>query len=401
MKKKLIFGFIFVFLAFCLRVHAALTLPTDYDEPVYYTAARYYAKNIQQGYPERIPSVDFNYEHPVLAKLAYGSALSLLPTDGYITGEVWQLFTYQTPLLRTWKPINIFLLRLVSVAFGTMAVAALAIISPIAALALTIDSMCVKFTSVIYLEALPIFLSLLSVIFFSQAIPWLRSKEKLVGKKHLKEFLWLIFSAVFLGGATACKYQYGIVGLAIFLFYLIWVIPTQPRDWRKYALIAGFALISFASLIAADPYLYSDPINNLLHSMSFSMNYQNGETVNSAGYPFYQPFVWLTHSVNHFLNLDPQPIPARGNEFGFQLDTLVFILAVIGLLKLFKDHPLFFVWLIIGLTFLLIWNTKWPQYTMLVIVPLCLSCAEGVQTIWSGIKWGWKKIITRPKPAAN
>lgn len=381
MKKKLIFAFIVVFLAFGLRVYAAMQLPTDYDEPVYYTAARYYAKAIQIDHLERITTQDFNYEHPVLAKLAYGAVLSALPDDGYITGEVWQLFMFQEPLVQTWDPFRLFLIRLVSVVFGTMAVALLAIISPVAALALAVDSIAIKYTSVIYLEAIPIFLTLLSVILFGEAIKWMKTKGNVSLKNHWKELLILFLSANCLGAAAACKYQYGVVGFAIFFFYLFWIIRYQPKDFARYGLLVGFIVIALASFVASDPYLYSDPVSNLSHSMAFSLDYKNGEAVRAAGYPFYQPLVWLSHSVHAFLNLPTQPMPSRGNEFLFRLDTLIFVLAIIGLPKLFKDHPLYFSWLVCGLLFLLVWTTKWPQYTMLVIVPLCLSASQGVSTI--------------------
>lgn len=386
MKKKLLFAVIVVLLGLGLRLYAAVLLPTDYDEPVYYTAARYYAHAFQKDEPEKIPAVEFNYEHPALAKIVYGATLSILPYDGFISEDVWQYFMYQEPLVQTWNPLRIFTLRLVSVIFGTLAVAVLALISPLAALALAVDSIAIKYTSVIYLEALPLFLTALSAWLFSQAVNWLRLKEKANLKEHWKELILFFLSALCLGAATACKYQYGIVGFAMFVFYLVWIIPCQPKDFARYGILVGFVLVSAASFIAADPYLYSDPIGNLAHSMSFSLDYQNGETVSDAGYPFYQPLVWLSQSVPAFADREVQPMPSRGIEFPIQLDTLIFILAIIGLPKLFKDHPIFFTWLVMGLVFLLIWNTKWPQYTMLVITPLCLAASTGIITIYNLIK---------------
>ena len=34
-------------------------------------------------------------------------------------------------------------------------------------------------------------------------------------------------------------------------------------------------------------------------------------------------------------------------------------------------------WLAVGLLFLLLWNTKWPQYILILSAPLCLAAAEG------------------------
>ena len=399
MKKKVVIAFFVILLAFILRAYAALTLPTDYDEPVYYTAARYYAAAIQQGKPEQIATVDYNYEHPAFTKLLYGGVLALLPSDGYISGEVWQLFKYQEPLLNTWNPIHLFVIRMISVVFGTLAVALLTLLSPLAALFLAIDTINIKFTSVVYLEAIPIFLSLLSALLFIDATQWMKEKTNFVFKERIKELILLLLSAICLGIATACKYQYGFIGFAILVYYFVWIVRINTKEAARYWLIVSFAIISLVSFFAADPYLYPNPANNLVHSVWFSLDYQNGEAVRAAGYPFYQPLVWLSHPVTDFLDRESQPMPASGNEFLLRLDTIIFILAIIGLPKLFKDHPLFFTWLVICLAFLLIWNTKWPQYTMLVIVPLCLSASEGMNTLILGIRFLINKVFHKSKAA--
>ena len=87
-------------------------------------------------------------------------------------------------------------------------------------------------------------------------------------------------------------------------------------------------------------------------------------------------------------------MPSRGNEFLFRLDTLIFILGIIGLPRLFKRNPLMFTWLTTSIVFLLFWNTKWPQYALLAIVPLCISASEGVKTLaYDLMRWIPKKII--------
>jgi len=398
MKKKIFIVFIIIFLALSLRLYAAIQLPTDYDEPVYYTAARYYAKAIQTNHLGSIPTTEFNYEHPTLAKLTYGAVLSMLPNDGYITGDVWQKFIFQKPLTQITDPFRLFLLRLVSVIFGTLAVALLTLISPVAALALAVDSIAIKYSSVVYLEAMPIFLSLVSVFLFGEATKWMQVKETINLTNHWKESLLLLLSAICLGAAAACKYQYGIVGFAMLVFYVFWIIRCQPKEVKRYGIFVGFFVIALAAFVLTDPYLYSNPIKNLSHSLAFSLDYKNGETVADAGYPFYQPLVWLSHSVQAFVNREVQPMPSRGNEFLFRLDTLIFIFAIIGLPKIFKDHPLYFLWLILGLLFLLVWNTKWPQYAMLVIVPLCLSSSQGIASI---INLAKSRLIKPKKKTAS
>ncbi len=396
MKKKIFFAVAIIFLAFTLRLYAAITLPTDYDEPVYYSAARLYAKAIQHNHPERIPSEEFNYEHPTLAKLTYGAVLSILPDDGFLSGDVWQKFMFQEPIDQTEDPLRLFVLRLVAVIFGTLAVALLVVVSPVAALALAVDTIAIKYTSVIYLEALPIFLSLASVVLINEGTKWMRIKENLNIKPRWKEFLLILLSAVCLGAAAACKYQYGIVGIAIMIFFAAWIIGCQPKEVKRYGILAGFSVIALAAFVLADPYLYSNPVEKLTHSLAYSLDYKNGETVREAGYPFYQPLVWLSRPVVAFVDREVQPMPSRGNEFLFLFDTLIFVLAILGLPKLFKDQPLYFSWLISGLLFLLIWNTKWPQYTMLIIVPLCLSSSQGINLIVNLAKLLITKTIKKP-----
>ena len=381
MKKHWLLITVIVLAALVLRMYAAATLPIDYDEPVYYTAARFYANLFQNGRTEFIPVVDYNYEHPALAKLAYGGVLSFFPSDGPFWGDVWQFFGNNEPLLSAVHPEKVFALRMVSVFFGTLETAALAIVSPLAGLLLAIDSISIKYTSVIYLEALPGSLSILGALLFSSTLGWLQQKEKLSIKNHKKETVRLALAALCLGAAAAAKYPYGIVALAVGLVYLLTAIRARWNDLARWGLILAFAVLTLAAFIAANPYLYPDPAGRLVHSLQYSMDYQNGEAVAAAGYPFYQPLIWLSHPVTDFLVRESQPMPMRGGEFLFHLDTVIFILALAGLPRLFKRRPVFFAWLAIGLVFLLVWNTKWPQYAVLVVGPLCLSATEGLKTL--------------------
>jgi arabinogalactan oligomer/maltooligosaccharide transport system permease protein len=44
-------------------------------------------------------------------------------------------------------------------------------------------------------------------------------------------------------------------------------------------------------------------------------------------------------------------------------------------------------WLAIGLVFLLLWPTKWPQYVLILLFPLCISAAEGFKAaVWDPFK---------------
>ncbi|TRZ53032.1 hypothetical protein D4S03_02520, partial [bacterium] len=269
MKKKIFLALTAAIMALLLRWYAAISLPTDYDEPVYYTAARYYADAIRTNQLTRIPQVTYNYEHPALAKLAYGAVLSWLPSDGPLTDDVWAFFIFQTPLIETQDPFRIFLLRQVSVGFGVLAVVILGLFSPIAAFLLAIDSIAIKYTSVIYLEALPAFFCTASVLLFGLALGLLRTSDKLSLRGHTKEVVYLLLSAVCLGVATAAKYQYGVAGLAIVIFCLIWVIRPRPAELSRYSLLIGFGLIALLAFVLADPYLWPAPGERLFHSLQY------------------------------------------------------------------------------------------------------------------------------------
>ncbi len=381
MKKKVAFALAAAILALLLRWFASITLPTDYDEPVYYTAARFYADAIRKGQPGRIPEISYNYEHPALVKLAYGTVLSWLPSDGPLTEDVWAHFIFQTPLAETRDPFRIFLLRQVSVGFGTLAALIVGLVSPLAGLFLAIDSLTIKFTSVIYLEALPLSLSAMSIFLFGGAVGWLRTRENVSFRGRGKQMTLLFLSALCLGAAAAAKYQYGVAGLACLIFYGFWVLRLRPTQASRYVLLLGFGLAALLAFFAADPYLWPAPLGRLAHSLQYSLEYSHGETVREAGYPFYQPLLWLSSSVPAFLHRTVQPMPSRGPEFIFRLDPLIFGLGLIGLPRLFKTRPLVFTWLITSLAFLLAWNTKWPQYALLAVVPLCLSASEGFSAL--------------------
>ena len=86
-------------------------------------------------------------------------------------------------------------------------------------------------------------------------------------------------------------------------------------------------------------------------------------------------------------------MPSRGHEFIFQLDTLIFVLAITGLPRLFKNNPLVFTWLITSIVFLLMWNTKWPQYVLLVVGPICIAASDGVKTVMAMVLRIWSKMF--------
>ena len=117
-----------------------------------------------------------------------------------------------------------------------------------------------------------------------------------------------------------------------------------------------------------------------MKSIGFHEAFQESRLVQQYHYPFWQPFRWLA-AFSAYYDLHP------AQAFLINIDTLLFVLALIGLPALFQKARLFFYWLVVGLLFLLLWETKWPQYALIVLAPLSLSAAYGAVTLFDVARW--------------
>src|SRR5690606_37190154 len=61
-----------------------------------------------------------------------------------------------------------------------------------------------------------------------------------------------------------------------------------------------------------------------------------------------------------------------------------------GLDNLWKRERIYAIWLGVALLFLLFWQTKWPQYILILTVPLSFSAAEGIAWLWNQLLGLWK-----------
>ena len=191
--------------------------------------------------------------------------------------------------------------------------------------------------------------------------------------------LWLLGSALFLGLTASGKYLYAIVGIVILTDGLITAV--QQRSWKQVGLLVGWGLLSLGFFFASDPYLWPDPLARLQESIFFHSGYATSASeVQNAGYPPWQPFIWLFGSV-----------PWHPGVFVVSLDLVITAFALLGLRSLWQKRRVFALWIIITLVFLLIWPTKWPQYILVLTFPWSLSAAYGVrETIWKPIVGWWK-----------
>ncbi len=340
-----------------LRLRAVNLLPIDYDEDDYLAAGQRYAAALRTGDWDRLINYDFNSEHPPLAKLVYGVSILSLPPGREIPE---QPSTY--PPARVLPRPHFTYARLTAATFGTLEVLAVALLNPLAALFLGIHTWQIKYTSQIMLEPLPSFTSAVMVLAY---VKWRMS----VGRRRNG---WLALSGVMLGLTAASKYTYCIAALAIIADWLWATFPAKPRPaatWARWlAPVFAWGLLSIAVFVAFDPRLWNHGPERLWQSILYHASYAESQHVKDAGYPLWQPLVWLSETV-----------PWHPGVFLFLLDLPISLLALLGVRRLWQAPHLrvMALWLTLTLAFLLWWNTKWPQYILMLTAPLAMAAAEG------------------------
>ena len=65
---------------------------------------------------------------------------------------------------------------------------------------------------------------------------------------------------------------------------------------------------------------------------------------------------------------------------------------LVGLDRLWRRQRVYALWLGVALVFLLLWNTKWPHYVLILTAPLCLAAAEGTQRLSALALDGWRRL---------
>jgi ABC-type sugar transport system permease subunit len=354
-----------VVVAVALRLRAVERLPQDYDEPVYFLAGQHYARAMLQGDWGELLRYEYNLEHPPLAKLVYGLTLSRLPQ----IPEIPEQPTNPPPPRPYPLPQPQFMaVRLTAALLGVFQVLILALLNPVAGLFLAVHTFTIKYTSQAYLEALPSLTSVVAVVTYAA------SKQKRKG--------WLAISAAALGLTAAAKYLYVVAGLAIAVHWLWITYPTSPRTAKALARwlapVALWGILAMAVFVLADPFLWPAPLQRLKASILFNTAFSQSAHVREAGLPVWQPFVWLLMSV-----------PWHPGVFLVVVDVLITILALLGVRRLWRERSVFVVWLAIGIAFLLVWPTRWPQYILVLTAPLCLAAAVGLRSsVWEPLA-GW------------
>jgi hypothetical protein len=366
--KKTSLALIITMLGLFLRIYLAYYGPIEYDEPLYVANVAEYNLAMRQGDWDKILHSTTMIESPQFFKLIYSAGLMavnpILDTSSIVSGKELHSIPY-------WP--KIFSLRMISVFFGTVLVFLISLINPVAGLFLAINTYAIKYTSVIYLEALPALTSFIALMAALKSLEAYESNPK--GWK--KWFAWLALSSLSLGVTAASKYSYVFVGIVIILVIII-------QWWKKknffFQGLVLWSILTPVFFFIFDPILWHSPISELTQSVTYHIYYSSNQYVKEVGYPFWQPIHWLMTSIPHHINVPIAFFNDPGNYF-ILADSFIFILTLIGLPSLFVKNKPMFIWLIVGLALLLLWNTKWPQYILVVLIPFCISAAYGFDLI--------------------
>ncbi len=165
------------------------------------------------------------------------------------------------------------------------------------------------------------------------------------------------------------KYLYALPGLAILTLFF-----TQ----KKYGLrdLVLYGLVILAAFWAFNPHLWADPLNRLYTSLAYHLQYSQGLHVQDSNLPWYQAINWITASVTWHPDVFFFPT----------LDLVIFILALAGMVVGWRKDLWIGVWAVTNFLALLVWPTKWPQYTLILIPALCLAAAAGLRWLVAWLK---------------
>lgn len=360
-----------------LRLYVADVSAVDWDEDDYLSPARAFRELINEGKFSEIPNVQQNREHPPLVKLLYSVTL-----DEDDMEEI-PLVTYRSR--KSPLPENSLRnSRWQSVTFGGLSLLVVSLMNPFAGIALAILPLHVHFTSVAYLEALPVLFTSLMAYFYLKsqvttdsmyAVPTNGGRDTIYRVRQLfrqPKYRYLALSAVFFGLAVACKYPYAWSGVALILHALVY-------KHFKFQHLVAWGLLAIVVWFSFNPYLWPNPPERLKYQVTYHEDYAENQVETHS---YTNPFEQLTRPNNYLLKEVRHPI-WRG------IAVVLFGLAVIGVMVSFWQKSYFAWWLILGWVFLMIWPTQWIQHKMTITVPYAVCAAVGFQWVYSQIR-NWR-----------
>jgi ABC-type sugar transport system permease subunit len=348
--SRILIVFLVVLIAWGARMKAIRALGTDYDEDDYTRAGQEYAALIRSGNWAGFMQTNYRPEHPPLAKIAYGLVFLTQPDLPLVADvPITDPPRFVPPALRQSG-------RTLAATLGSLTVLLLALVNPLGGLLLAIHTWTIKYTSQVMLDALPALLALGTIL------AYLQYKQK-------KQFKWLVFSAVLLGLTADSKFLHAAAGFAILADWF-WHSLDEQEVKKFLARAIPWGLLAIAVFFVANPYLWADQLGKIQTTLAAVKATTTSSNVTDANFPFWQQFLWLSFSV-----------PWQPEAFYLRLDSLILILALAGLPRLWKKETVFVFWFGIAACLLMVWKTQWPQYTLVLTAPLCLAAAEGFMTL--------------------
>jgi len=381
--QKLLLAIVIGLIGLGLRLDAASKLTIDADEDTYINNALHYSQSVRNGDLKQIYKYDSNSQHPILAKLVYAAALlPVTPATELRDKDMVR----KIPVTQTEGARWILAARRMAADWGGAAVFFLALVNPLAGLFMAFNSSNIRFTSEVYLEAVPALTSLLVMMTYDQ---WRRCEFAPERKKS--RWAWLAASAVLLGMTAAGKYIYCVVGLAVLIDFSLRLVEDGDKLAlrRRLFAVAAWGLAGVALFFVFDPFLWIHTASRLSSSILFHINYsQNDYVVKKAARAWWYPLFLLFQTAT-------DAIPWNARVFYIEPDPWVSLIAIFGLPLIWIKQRPYAIWLGVSLVFLLLWGSKWDQYIMIAIPGISLSASLALE--WAG-KWGWKRISKRRTP---
>jgi hypothetical protein len=351
-NRPLVFAALFAITAVAAwtRFDAARELPPDFDEMIYLPIAYDYREMLNDGRPADILRYTRNHEHPAGNKLAYAAALPPGPPPA------WERLRVGKPLTTEARPA-FRSAREISAVGGTMQVALITLIAPAAGALLAFDTYHTKYSAQAYLDGVPGVFMILAVLLFERA--------RRIGTTI--DWRWLAASAMSLGLAAGGKYLYALPALVI--------APFLWAHTRSIRILLTYTALAFGVFLASNPFFWPDPVGRLWQSLAFHWAYAHGEHVTESALPWWYQLKYLVTAA---------PAEWHRGVFATSLvDRVMLPLAAIGFAATWRTRPIWAAWAALGIVFLQLWPTKWPQYTLLVRPPLYVCAAFGLALLWS------------------
>jgi len=280
----------------------------------------------------------------------------------------------------TWT-IGLYAARALSALFGVLATLLLALFNPLAGGLLAVHTMAIKYTGQAYLEALPHLASLGAVLALVRSRP--AGPER---SRRLPD-TWFWLSALALGVTAAGKFTY--LPVVFVILYLAFFVKRT-----KWYYLLLYLAVSVAAFWLLNPTLWHEPATRLYNALFFHVGYSQGANVELAGLPWYQPLYWISRSSPSVWHPDVFFYPG--------VDGVIFFLALVGLYWEWRERRWVVVWIATSVLFLLLWPTKWPQYTLVVTPALCLAAASTLTHAFRWLReqelyWAWfRQMVPRP-----